>query len=126
MEMVKKDIENRADVESLVNSFYQKVERDDLIAHFFTRVVAVDWKKHLPIMYDFWESILLDQHNYHGSPMPKHISLYEKSPMTKAHFDRWLQLFSNNVDELFAGPKAELAKTRALSISTVMRIKVIG
>jgi len=122
----KLDIQSRADIELLVNTFYRKVQKDEVISHFFNQVISLDWNKHIPVMYDFWESILLDQHNYHGSPMPKHISLNEKSPMTKEHFERWLQLFSNNVDELFAGPKAELAKTRALSIATVMRIKVIG
>ncbi|MCX6182971.1 MAG: group III truncated hemoglobin [Bacteroidetes bacterium] len=123
--MVKRDIENRADIEALVNAFYLKVEKDDVIRHFFTDVVKLDWSKHIPVMYDFWESILLNTHNYKGNPMPAHVSLNEKSPMKKEHFDRWIQLFSATIDELFQGEKAEQAKTRALSIATVMQIKMI-
>jgi hemoglobin len=44
--------------------------------------------------------------------------------MERAHFDRWLELFRNTVDRLFAGPNAEEAKLRALSIATVMLVKV--
>jgi hemoglobin len=120
----KLDIQTRSDVELLVNSFYKKVEKDELISHFFNEVVVLDWSKHIPVMYDFWESILLDKHNYKGNPMPAHVSLNEKSPMKKEHFDRWIQLFSSTIDELFTGEKAELAKTRALSIATVMQIKL--
>ena len=120
----KLDIQTRSDIELLVNTFYKKVEKDDVIRHFFTEVIHLDWNKHIPVMYDFWESILLDKHNYKGNPMPAHVSLNEKSPMKKEHFDRWIQLFSSTIDELFQGEKAELAKTRALSIATVMQIKI--
>ncbi len=120
----KLDIQTRSDIELLVNMFYKKVQKDEVISHFFNDVVVLDWSKHIPVMYDFWESILLDKHNYKGNPMPAHISLNEKSPMKKEHFDRWIQLFSSTVDELFSGEKAEQAKTRALSIATVMQIKI--
>ncbi|MFM7023056.1 MAG: group III truncated hemoglobin [Flavobacteriales bacterium] len=120
----KHDIQTRTDIENLVNTFYRKVQQDDLIAHFFNEVVQLDWSKHIPVMYDFWESILLDKHNYKGNPMPAHVSLNEKSPMKKEHFDRWVLLFTATVDQLFTGEKADRAKTRALSIATVMQIKI--
>ncbi len=41
------------------------------------------------------------------------------------HFQRWILLFNETVDELFKGEKAELIKQRALSISTVMQIKIL-
>lgn len=121
---MKSDIASRADIEILVNTFYRKVQKDELIAHFFNEVVQLDWNKHIPVMYSFWESILLDKHSYQGNPMPIHVSLNEKSPMKKEHFDRWVELFFSTVDELFSGEKAELAKTRALSIATVMQVKI--
>jgi len=120
----KPNIQTRNDIELLVNTFYQKVQKDDVIAHFFNDVVKLDWNKHIPVMYDFWESILLDRQSYKGNPMPAHVALNEKAPLQKEHFDRWIELFSSTVDELFIGEKAELAKTRALSIATVMRIKI--
>ena len=98
---MKPDISSREHIELLVNTFYEKVQNDDVIAHFFNDVAQVNWEKHLPKMYDFWDSIIRNQHNYHGSPMPKHIALSEKSSMKKEHFERWLQLFNSTLDELF-------------------------
>ena len=55
---MKKDIETRNDIESLVDHFYEIVKADDVIGYIFTDVAQVNWKKHLPIMYDFWENAL--------------------------------------------------------------------
>lgn len=57
--MIKKDILIREDIELLVNTFYDKIKKDDTIGYFFTEIANVDWPTHLPKMYDFWESILL-------------------------------------------------------------------
>jgi len=56
--------------------------------------------------------------------MTPHINLHRVARLTKKHFTRWLQLFTATVDELFEGEKAELAKQRALSIATVMQLKL--
>jgi len=42
------------------------------------------------------------------------------------HFQKWLLLFTETVDQLFEGEKAELAKQRATSIATVMQIKMFS
>ena len=44
--------------------------------------------------------------------------------LTPAHFDRWLALFFENIDELFEGEKAEDVKYRAYSIATIMNNRV--
>jgi hemoglobin len=67
---------------------------------------------------------LLQEGRYDGNPMKIHLDLHFQEPLTKAHFDRWLAHFNSTVDELFEGPKAHLAKERALSIATVMQIKI--
>jgi hemoglobin len=46
-------------------------------------------------------------------------------PLTKPHFKQWEKLFTETVDELFDGDNAILAKQRALSISTLMQVKII-
>ena len=56
--------------------------------------------------------------------MQIHLELNAKFLLNKEHFLCWLALFNSTVEELFSGTKAELAKTRALSISTVMQIKI--
>jgi hemoglobin len=121
---MKKDIENRDDIINLVNTFYDKVKPDETIGYFFSKTVHVDWEKHLPVMYNFWENIIFHVGSYSGNPMQHHISLHQKSPMKKAHFNRWIQLFNETVDDLFEGQKAEQAKQRALSIATVMQINI--
>lgn len=118
------DIQDRSDIERLVNTFYEKVKHDALIAHFFTDVVDVDWAAHLPVMYDFWENILSYTGKYHGNPMATHLQLNAKHPISAQDFQRWLALFHGTVDELFAGEKADLIKARSLSIATVLQIKM--
>jgi hemoglobin len=58
MTVEKKDIIDRTDIENLVNRFYDKVKKDDLIGFIFNDVAKLDWEKHLPTMYDFWEGII--------------------------------------------------------------------
>lgn len=121
--MKKKDLESRKDVEQLVKAFYEKVLADELISPFFTQTVQVDWDKHFPVMFDFWESVLFEKAVYQGNAMKTHLDLNNKKQLEKEHFERWLSLFSSTIDELFDGQKAELAKTRALSIATVIQMK---
>ena len=107
------DIQNAADIRTLVDRFYERVNRDPLLGPIFNEVAEVDWPSHLATLYAFWESMLFGTGTYQGAPFPKHSVL----PIEKAHFDRWLQLFLATVDENFSGAKAEEAKARALSIA---------
>jgi hemoglobin len=122
--MENNDITTREDIELLVDQFYAKVLNDPLIGYIFKEVAKIDLKNHMPTMYDFWESTLFHKTLYKGNPMKVHLDLHEKERLEKAHFDKWVALFNQTVDELFQGEKAELAKTRALSIATVMQIKI--
>jgi hemoglobin len=123
---IKKDIENRADVELLINSFYEKVKLDNLIGFFFNDVAKVNWTTHLPVMYNFWENIIFGTPVYQGNPFSPHVALHEKSPMEAKHFEQWQKLFLATVEELFSGPNAELTMQRAMSIATVMQFKIAG
>ena len=122
---MKKDIEERNDIELLVNSFYDKVKADPVIGFIFNDIARVNWKKHLPVMYDFWENTLLFTGNYTGNPMEIHRRLNQVIPLTPAHFQQWLVLFTTTVDELFAWQKAELAKQRAISIAMLIQLKIL-
>lgn len=123
---MKKDITTREDIELLVNSFYEKIKKDTRIGFIFTDVARVNWEKHLPIMYDFFENMLFYTGAYTGNPMELHRHIGKKLPLTKEHFLQWETLFCNTVDELFEGEKAKLVKQRALSISAVMKIKILA
>ena len=124
--MMKKDIESRADIELLVKSFYEKVKIDPVIGSIFTDIARVNWEKHLPVMFDFWENTIFYTGSYSGNPMKSHQNLNKLFPLTKEHFSRWNQLFASTIDELFEGDKAVLAKQRAISISTVMQLKLFN
>ncbi len=116
-----KDIETREDLEMMLTAFYRKVFEDTLISHFF---VALDLGHHLPLITDFWESVLLNAKGYKRNVMEIHLNINKKSPLEKQHLDRWIHLFTNTVDEFFEGPKAMLAKQRAQSIATMMQVKI--
>lgn len=107
------DIETPEDVKTLVDAFYAKVNRDELLAPIFNETANVDWAEHLPKMYRFWESMLFRTGSYQGAPFPKHAVL----PVEQAHFERWLMLFVETVDENFAGMKSEQAKNSAVCIA---------
>ena len=109
------DIATEADIRLLVDGFYAKVGQDALLGPVFNDVAHVDWPRHLPVMYDFWSSLLLGTTRYHGRPFPKHVPL----PIDAAHFQRWVALFEANVNELFVGTRAEEAKVRARGIATL-------
>ena len=123
--MKRKDITNRKDIERLVNEFYERVKLDQTIGPIFSDVAHVNWDKHLPVMYDFWENIIFQTGNYTGNPMSAHFKIHEKHPFTKAHFTRWLAIFQETLNDCFQGPNTELARQRALSIATVIEIKLI-
>ncbi len=124
MEPHKKDITNRADIEQLVNAFYTQVKTDDVIGHIFTKVVPLVWEVHMPIMYEFWDSVLFQAGNYRGNPMRKHVALDQKIPLTDEHFARWKKLFFQTLDEHFAGPNTEVARARVGMIEEVMKAKI--
>lgn len=119
---MKKDIETRADIDDLMKRFYERATNDEIIGYIFA-VAELDLEKHLPIIGDFWESLLLGGKNYqkHGrNPLQVHSELNEKTPLLGEHFKRWLEIFRETVDENFVGTRAEFAKDRAAAIAKRM------
>jgi hemoglobin len=123
---MKRDLENRADIEQLVNAFYDKVRADAVIGYIFNDIAKVNWEQHLPVMYDFWENIIFLRNTYLGNPMPVHADLSRRVPLTKDHFQRWIQLFSETADELFEGPRITLTKEKAAGIAAIMETKILS
>ncbi|MEP6464897.1 MAG: group III truncated hemoglobin [Parafilimonas sp.] len=121
---MKSDIKNRNDIEQLINKFYDKVKQDEVIGFIFNDVVKVNWEKHLPVMYDFWENIIFLSNKYAGNPMAVHMNLNQLTPLKKEHFERWIKLFAETVNELFEGKNATIAKEKAKGISNIMKIKI--
>jgi hemoglobin len=120
----KKEIETRADIEKFIQSFYEKVMVDPTIGTIFTEKFNIDWKHHIPLITDFWETILLDNPVYTNNAMGVHYNINKVVPLQKLHFDAWLVLFNNTLDEFFVGEKVDLAKKRALGIAQVLLFKM--
>ncbi len=119
-----KDIETRADLEVLMASFYEKLLADNRIGYIFTDIAKINLPEHLPKIVDFWELTLFNTGSYQTNVMRVHLDLNQKAPFEALHFKVWLDHLYATTDAHFAGPRAEMLKTRALSIATVMQIKI--
>lgn len=108
------------DVKKMVDGFYHKVRQDDLLGPVFNDRIEDRWPQHLEKMYAFWQTTLLGEHTYSGRPFLPHATL----PVSHQHFERWVALFTQTVDELFAGEKADEAKWRAGKIAEMFELKV--
>ncbi|HNQ16063.1 MAG TPA: group III truncated hemoglobin [Pyrinomonadaceae bacterium] len=125
----KRDIENREDIDRLMVAFYERAMSDDVIGHVFTQVAGMDLAAHLPVIGDFWEAVLFGSKSYAGrgrNPLEIHARLDRKSTLSGVHFDRWLKIFDETTDSMFAGERAEFAKLRATAIANRMRNYVRG
>jgi hemoglobin len=118
------DIKSAEDIKILVDSFYDKVKQDEVIGFIFNEIIGSDWSHHLPIMYRFWNTVLLNVQGYLGNPIAKHIELDKRIPLQEEHYNRWLQLWEETVDTLFAGEIADNAKEKARLMLQLIATKV--
>ncbi len=108
------------DIKKLVDTFYGKVRNDELIGPIFNERIQDRWPQHLAKMYTFWQTVLLGEHTYFGSPFPPHANL----PVSHQHFEKWMELFKQTLDELFIGAVAEDAKWRAGKMAEMFESKI--
>jgi len=114
------EILNLDDIKKLVDTFYERIQADKLLGPIFNERIQDRWPIHLEKMYKFWQTVLLQEHTYFGSPFPPHMQL----PIDSTHFAAWLALFNKTVDELFTGEKAEEAKWRAAKMAELFEAKI--
>lgn len=120
MEAKKREIGTLEEIRELVDLFYGKVRNDDLLGPVFDKRIGDHWDVHLDKMYRFWQTVLLQEHRYQGSPFTPHASM----PIGEAHFRRWLQLFEETLEENFTGEKAEEARWRAAKMAEMFQLKI--
>ncbi|EHQ28794.1 group III truncated hemoglobin [Mucilaginibacter paludis] len=121
---MKRLITNKADIQFLVDQFYIKVKADDVIGPIFNDAKNFSWDTHIPVMVSFWETMLLDQVTYKGNPMLTHIELNKRVPLNAEHFERWMKLFFETIDEHFEGDAVVEAKKRATAMEGLMQLKI--
>ncbi len=117
---MKQDIHNMEDIKLLVESFYGRVRKDKLLKDIFNERIEDRWPAHLEKMYRFWQTVLLEEHTYYGSPFVPHAKL----PVEVQHFEQWIKLFYETVDELFAGEKATKAKWQGERMARMFHSKI--
>lgn len=120
MSQLKSDISAIEDIKQLVDKFYGKVREDDLLAPIFNERIQDRWTAHLEKMYRFWQTVLLEEHTYYGSPFLPHAKL----PVEAAHFERWMKLFDETVNSLFEGEKATRAKWQGERMAEMFLSKI--
>lgn len=118
----KRDIESRDDIVLMVNTFYQRVRQDSFLGPVFEERIKDNWDHHLSTMHDFWFTLLFGREAYRGNPFAKHIGL----PVSGTHFQHWLLLFNNTLNDLFEGERKELASKKAHNIAQVFLAKLSG
>jgi hemoglobin len=121
-----RDLADRSDVEELVSGFYRTAFADALIGPIFTEIARMDLERHLPIMCDFWETVLFGTGAYRRNALQAHVDLNALSPLTATHFGRWLALWSAAVDARFRGPVADRALLQAERIAGSMQRRLAG
>ena len=100
-----------------MRSFYTRALSDPVIGWLFTDVAHLDLEAHLPRIASFWETVLLGARSYSGGAFRPHAELNARVRLRRGHFERWLWLWRCTVDELFVGPRAELAKAHAARVA---------
>ncbi|MEP6843195.1 MAG: group III truncated hemoglobin [Pseudolysinimonas sp.] len=121
-----RDLRDRADVDSLVIAFYRAAFADPLIGPIFTDIAKMDLDHHLPIIGDFWQTVLFGSALYRRNALRMHQALNARVHLGHEEFDRWLSLWTACVDTQYAGPVAERAKLQAGRIAGSMQRRLAG
>jgi hemoglobin len=120
------DVADRADIEALLRRFYGRVMFDDTLGGPFTELRIKGLDSHIPVMADFWETVLFRAGLYRGSALHAHRHVHHQTPLSDRHFVRWLTVWNATVDEMFEGPIAERAKVQGTRIAWAMHRRLTG
>ncbi|MCE3556086.1 group III truncated hemoglobin [Pseudonocardia sp. RS11V-5] len=120
------EIADRGDITDLVDEVYRRVFSDEVLGPIFVEVARVDLSAHLPVMCDFWSTVLLRDGTYHRNALRPHLDLNARCELAEAHFARWRALWTATVDQRHAGKRAELAKSQATRIAGAIRRRLPG
>ena len=94
----------------LVDLFYGRVRKDDLIGPVFNRAID-DWPEHLERLQAFWSSVMLTSGRYKGRPLPAHVK--HGDSIRQASFDRWLELWREATEEVLPPAAAAAMQEKA-------------
>jgi hemoglobin len=73
-----------------------------------------DWPEDLQKLQAFWSSVMLTSGRYKGRPLPAHVKHAER--IDAAAFRRWIALWRQTTDEMFAPSVAATLQEKAVRI----------
>ena len=114
---------NRVNIAELIEAFYRRVRDDTLIGPVFAQVLEGRWDSHMPKMVDFWSSLVLGEKSYQGNLKAAHQPL---ASLTPEHFNRWLALFFETVEQRFEPAGAVQFMEPALRIAHSLQLSRFG
>jgi hemoglobin len=117
---MKQDIQTLDDIKLMVNTFYGRIQKNEVLGPIFEEKLDGRWEQHLEKMYRFWQTILFNEHTYSGAPFPPHARM----PIDESHFIIWVQNWTGTVDDFFLGPIADEAKRRGTFMAAIFNSKL--
>lgn len=108
-------------LKALVDRFYRKVRRDDLIGPVFNRAID-DWPEHLQKLQAFWSSVMLTSGRYKGRPLPAHVK--HSDSISSASFERWLAIWRETTDEMLDPESAAALQEKAGRIAESLSLGI--
>ena len=117
---MKHDIQSIEDIQLMVITFYERIQKNEVLGPIFEEKVHGRWPEHLEKMVRFWQTILLGEHTYNGTPFSPHARM----PIDESHFIIWVKTFTTTVDDFFSGDVAEEAKKRGTLMAALFNSKL--
>lgn len=104
----------------LVDTFYDRIRQDDVLAPVFNNAIGENWPAHMLTMKRFWASVALNTGSYSGKPMAVHAQI---PGLTQDMFPIWLSLFEQTLEDIAPSPEArEYFKVRADRIANSLKL----
>ncbi len=111
-------------VSLLVETFYRRIRKHDLLGPVFSQVIGSNWDPHLARMKDFWASVAYNAGRYSGKPVPVHQKL---THVEEWHFGIWLGLFHQTLEDIAPNPEVVgYFMERAERIAESLRLAMFG
>ncbi len=109
----------KENLRTMVNVFYAKVLKDEIVGPFFIEKLGDDlksdvWQTHLELLTNFWASIAMGDTEYRGNPFAPHLNLQN---LSREAFSRWLELFAETVESVYSPEISNFFKQRSTIIA---------
>lgn len=107
-------------IEEMVDKFYGRVQQDEELGPIFAKRVE-DWPEHLGRMVGFWRAVLRSERTFSPSPQGSPPILHRRiAELRHEHFQRWLGLFGEVVDEVYIPSARAHVKDAAARIAMAL------